>query len=590
MFKLIIKVIALLVAYISLLSINQKYLAQYTWDFTENKMYTLSHASQNLLDRVTEEIHFDFYYSESLARAHPKFAAYANNVRYFLQHYAAYSEKIHFNLIDVQAFSRQAAQAQALGLSAVPTGALAKDLYLGLVMQSPQKKQQVVPFFYPDQAHLLEYQISQHLEQLIHPQKARLGVLTLLPLQGSFDFEKARTRPAWPLWQALNQQYQVTYLGNSTAWQAQDFDLLLVLAPQHLNAKTLAQIKAAMLAQVPALIFVDPLPESHTYPSISSVTDWLASWGIQWSQETWTADLNLGVQVQNDQGHIETNPSILRLTSDYFAKDHPSSQNLQHLVFASAGALEFSQTHELQVQPLVWTSGQSVQQAKALWSTDAATLFAQTPLGDASFILAADIQSAQGERFALIADTDLWDLRFWGQETQVLAKPYIQAWADNVSWILNLVDVYLGAPELTALRTPLNIERPFTRVQALQRQADIEFRAQETVLAQTLAELEQQLAPLLEANQRLDQDQVAQLEALLLQKQQMQQALVQVRQQLAQQVRALEYLLKGLNIVIFPLGFTLLCAGFAWHIRQRKRTRLLVSLRIASQKQHQANC
>ena len=71
-------------------------------------------------------------------------------------------------------------------------------------------------------------------------------------------------------------------------------------------------------------------------------------------------------------------------------------------------------------------------------------------------------------QLVIVADSDIWDDRFWVHVTNQLGRPVAEPFADNGAFILNAVENLTGSDDLISLRTRASSDRPFTVVQALQ--------------------------------------------------------------------------------------------------------------------------
>src|ERR1700723_3978001 len=89
-------------------------------DLTQNRLYTLSRGTQQVLAELKEPVNLYFYFSrEAGAKQAPLLMPYATRVREFLEELAARSNgKIHLRIVDPQPFSDDEDRAGGLGLQA----------------------------------------------------------------------------------------------------------------------------------------------------------------------------------------------------------------------------------------------------------------------------------------------------------------------------------------------------------------------------------------------------------------------------------------------------------------------------------------
>jgi ABC-type uncharacterized transport system involved in gliding motility auxiliary subunit len=99
-------------------------------------------------------------------------------------------------------------------------------------------------------------------------------------------------------------------------------------------------------------------------------------------------------------------------------------------------------------------------------------------------------------QLVLVADSDLWDDRFWVHITNQLGRPVAEPFADNGAFILNAVENLTGSDDLISLRTRASSDRPFIVVQALRQTAEVKYRETENTLQTNLTQAQQTLAQL----------------------------------------------------------------------------------------------
>ena len=128
------------------------------------------------------------------------------------------------------------------------------------------------------------------------------------------------------------------------------------------------------------------------------------------------------------------------------------------------------------------------------------------------------------------------------------------------------------------MRTRAGSSRPFTTVDALRVEADARFRAKERELQARLAETEEKLSALQQAQPggnalTLNPEQQAELLRFQEEKLRIRKDLRQVRRQLDEDIQTLGGKLKFLNIAGMPLLLTLGALLFVgWRARRRKVT------------------
>src|SRR6185437_3201796 len=101
-------------------------------DLTQNRQFTLSSGTRNILGELQEPITLKFYYSRDVGARYGATAAYAKRVRDLLQEYVTLSGgKLVLQEIDPEPYTPEEDEANAAGLTPAPTDR-GDVLYFGL--------------------------------------------------------------------------------------------------------------------------------------------------------------------------------------------------------------------------------------------------------------------------------------------------------------------------------------------------------------------------------------------------------------------------------------------------------------------------
>jgi len=92
-----------------------------------------------------------------------------------------------------------------------------------------------------------------------------------------------------------------------------------------------------------------------------------------------------------------------------------------------------------------------------------------------------------------MADSDLFDDRFWVHVENLFGKEIAAPFADNGAFVLDAVENLTGSSDLISLRTRATNDRPFTVVRALQAAAQSQYQQQAEMLQQRLTDTQQRL-------------------------------------------------------------------------------------------------
>ena len=174
---------------------------------------------------------------------------------------------------------------------------------------------------------------------------------------------------------------------------------------------------------------------------------------------------------------------------------------------------------------------------------------------------AAHIASTDEANVVLVGDVDVLSDRLWVQSQSFLGQQILTAFASNGDFVVNALDNLSGSSDLIGLRSRATFSRPFTRVEALRREADAQFRATEQRLQDELAETERRLGELQAQRQDstsllMTPEQQQEIRRFENEQLRIRQELRAVRRNLDRSIEQLGTTLKVLNIGVLPLALT----------------------------------
>ena len=129
-------------------------------DLTEQKLYTLSPGTRQILASLDEPLTLRLFYSDKATGDLPALRNQARRVEELLRTYVRVADgRLTLRVIDPQPFSEQEDQAAEAGLQAVPLNRSGDQVYFGLVASNARGERKVIPFFPLDREEFLEYEI-----------------------------------------------------------------------------------------------------------------------------------------------------------------------------------------------------------------------------------------------------------------------------------------------------------------------------------------------------------------------------------------------------------------------------------------------
>jgi len=590
-----------------------------------------------------EPLHVTLFYSDKVTQNIPTIRAYSHRVKEMLHEYQLHSHgKIKLDIIDPEPFSEAEDRAAALGLQGVPTSNK-DTIYFGLVVEKGDKREIIPFFNSEKEASLeydisqAIYRINQpkHLvvgvisdipifqhRNMSSPQTIKPKVI-LEQLRQMFDIKRM--------------------YDNHVEKIDDEIDLLMVVQPHLWPESTLYAIDQFVLRGGRLLVFMDPnaeMDESEKdlfggdafQDKSSSLEQLLPAWGVQFDPKKIVLDYQFAHSIPVTRyGQALPHVGVLGIRDAGFNRTEAMTASVDQVNVATAGALipipgasthftmlmqssaeselmdteEYNKipNHELLLQKFK-ADGHGPYTLAAYITGPAKTAFpngkpvvpdesknaskntkktvkkaapdkeAVTDKQDAQLL-----QSKQDISVVLFADTDILDDRMWVQVEEFYGQPVATPWASNSDLIVNVLEKLSGSVDLIHVRGRGSYNRPFERVNALEREASEKFRDEQEKLQAKLTETEQHLKALTDANgddsgapSEPNAEQKAEIEKFQQERLQIRKKLREVQHNLNEDIDHLGSVLKVINILAVPVLIIIAALG-AIFIRRKRTTK-----------------
>ncbi|MDE0145994.1 MAG: Gldg family protein [Nitrospira sp.] len=534
-------------------------------DLTEQRLYTLSEGSKNILQGLDEPVTLRFYLSKKLAVELAGIRSYTSRVLELLQEYEQVAGgNLVLHVIDPEPFSEEEDRAVGYGLRGVPIDQGNAQFYFGLVGTNATDDRELIPFFQQSREEFLEYDLTKLVYRLANPKQKVVGLLSTLPLDGDpqmpFPQQAAGGRQPWMIMDSIREVMEVKVLDKAVNDVPEDVDVLMVVHPKQLAETTLYAIDQFVLRGGRAVVFVDPHAEADRVlpnpqnpmgmqgPRNSDLGPVFDAWGIELVDGTVVGDLPLAKRVnfQKDGRTMVTDyPVWIDLTSRQLNAEDVVTAKLPNLTLASAGILRKKEGSAVEWTPLMETDEQAMQieAARLQFMPDVEGILRDYQPGNEHLVLAARLtgkvktafpddrppaeetdelkepetakndqqteqrphvaESAEPINVIVVADTDMLQDRFWVQSQNFLGQRIGIPTAANNDFVTNALDNLTGSHDLISVRNRGNFARPFTLVRAIQQEAEARYRQKEQALQQRLKDTERKIQDL----QRRKEDQ-----------------------------------------------------------------------------------
>ncbi len=571
-------------------------------DLTENRLYTLSQGTLNIVQNIQEPITLHYFFSDQASKDIPQLRTYANRVNELLQEYAQLSKgKITLNVIDPVAYSEQEDQATELGLQGVPTGATGQSIYFGLAGSNSVGDSETIAFFQPNKEQFLEYDVSKLIYTLTNTKKPVVGLLSRVPMFSSFDVETQRIRDPWAVTTQLQQLFDVRNIDFAEGKFDDDLEVLMVVHPKDLGLKTLYAIDQYVMQGGNLIVYVDPYAEADV-PAMdpnspieaegvrsSTLNKLFDAWGIDYTPAQVLGDRKYALTIDAGNGQQARHYAILGLDKSALAEDNVMTSGLDVITMAMAGIVKPHPEAEVEFEALIQSSTEAMpfESAKFRFLPKVSSLaegyaasgenyavagrfamqpqsaFPEGPPPDSEVTSAHIGQAADQVNIVVVTDVDMLTDRMWVNVQEFLGQKIMDAWASNGNFAVNAVDNLLGSSDLISVRGRATATKPFTRVEALRRDADDQFREKEQALQNKLRQTEQKISQLQAQRDddnalMMSDEQRAEIARFQEEKLQVRKELRKVRHELDKNIKSLGNWLKAINIGLMPLVLTIM--------------------------------
>ena len=591
-------------------------------DLTENKLFTLSTGTKNILQNLEEPVQLDFYFSQKAMSDFPLLVNYGARVRDMLEEFATHAnDKLILNIIEPDTFSEAEDQAVASGLRTVSANSAGDRAYFGIVGTNSTDDEKVIPFFQTNRESALEYDITKMIFDLAFPEKRKVGLVSQLPIMATTGDPDGRD---WTIISALQDSFEVHNLTQNPdtlveSIDVDNIDVLMLVHPKKLDNDILYAIDQYLLRGGKAIIFIDPLAElDRTRPNPSNpnvvpdlhsyLPELLGLWGLEMSKDKIVGDINAAMRVQSDDARSPQGVDYLpwlRMTESNFNSDDFSTSELNLVHMGTVGSLESVADKGLTIIPLIETSEQSTKLERdlILFQRDPNVIMSNFKSENRKMLIAARIsgkaesyfpdgkptEDAEAEKIIdskfvnegelnliLIADTDIMADHFWIRSQEMFGVAVPQPIANNGDFIMNSIENLSGNSDLISLRGREKYSRSFEMVDQIRREAEAEFRERETELQTSLEETEKKIRQLQqdqgsEKSYLLNNELSAEIEKFRSERLATRKELRGVQHELKKNIEKLGAQLRFINIGLIPLLITLM-ALFIGIYRVNRRT------------------
>ncbi len=344
-------------------------------DLTEEKLYTLSKGTRNMLDNMDRKVTLKYFFSESNKDVPVQAKNYGQRVRDLLEEYAGRGGKVILENYDPKPDTEQEEWARKYGLNGPTVGIFGAqpNFYMGLVALSGTREA-TIPYISTEMENQLEYNITRLINEVIQKKKPKIGVMSSLPVTGMnmppqmmMQMPQQQQQQPWILVQELKRLYDVESVEIMVDAIPEDIDVLVLVHPKKsmppgmrqpmpsgetgLSDETLYALDQFVMRGGRLIAFVDPIciTESEVAPqqspmaflqTNSDINKLTEKWGIKSTVMEVVADNRAACTVTTSGGRGSLMPTWMKLGNENINRSEAATSDLDSLMLPFAGAIE----------------------------------------------------------------------------------------------------------------------------------------------------------------------------------------------------------------------------------------------------------
>lgn len=343
-------------------------------DLTEDKLYTLSEGTENILSNLNPDkpVSIRYYVSTDDRVMPPMLKTYARTVEDLLIEFEKASNgRLILEKLAPNPNTEDEDRAREDDLQGMQINAEGDNIYLGMAVECLQERE-VLPFVSPTEETALEYNIARAINKVTQSEKTVIGVMSAMPIQGTPQMpfqQQQQGPPAWIAMQRLKMDYEVRDVPMGTDSIDDDISVLVLVHPADISEGAQFAVDQYLLKGGKVIAFLDPQSwiaqaysgqqnpmtgQQSTINTASDLPKLLSAWGVSFSKDMVVADVNYRSMMQG-----RVNPTALQLPGDAINSDAPITRQLQSVSMISAGSFGVEETSGITVSELLHSSEQS---------------------------------------------------------------------------------------------------------------------------------------------------------------------------------------------------------------------------------------
>ena len=564
----------MLLGFVGLNLMANNYMRSVRYDFSEEKMFTLSKNTIEMLRNLEYPVVAKVYYSKVLEQRNPVFRQMFDKVRILLAQMSDEAEgKFSYRIYYPEVLSKREDLALAAGMQPLPLVDNNMGAFFGVEFVDEVDNRQVIPFLMPERSNYLEQDVAEKIFAL-REKKKTVGIWSSLSM---FDTMQTDTMVSqkWEIVNKISEQFKVVKVEKPE--EIEKLDVLMIVQPEGWDEEMIAAVKNYTIKGGKVLLFADVAAEAPRLYSVVN-NDLNAAelygldefWGFRFDRDVVVADLDnsllVDVSASDSQNPLFTQDVLqFVLGNESLNRTMAETQNLRGVLLASASVITPIKSVKNRVfLPLIRAGyvSELMPAEAAQRSINPAVLLQAFKPEKAEKTIAAKIVSLDEKMpFTIIAvaDTDLLYDDFWARKNVVAGKEYVEPLTDNANFVLNALESLAGGENLLGLRGKSTIRRPFEKVENMRRQNAHDFRVKEAEIFKQIEQVKLDLQDVwnkksFEGRENFTPDELAVVAGIRKNLERLKGELASIKANLNSNVKMMDLKVKFLNIYLVPLA------------------------------------
>ena len=351
-------------------------------DLTEDKLYTLSDGTRNILSRLNPDkpVTIRYYVSTDDRVMPPILKTYARTIQDLLLEFEKAADgRVVIEKLNPNPNTEDEDKAREDEIQGMQVNSEGDNIYLGIAIRSGEKKE-LLPFMNPNEETALEYNVARAIAKVTKTSQTVVGVISSLPVQGTpqmpfMQQPGQQQQQPWMIIQRLRMDYEVREIPLTTDKIDSDVNVLVIIHPAQTTLPETAEyaIDQYVLRGGQVIAFVDPqcwIAQVYSNQGggnpmmggggqnfispISELKTLFKTWGVGFASDQIVADMSFLSMMQGRR-----NPTALSLPPTAINRTDRVTAELQSLTMVGAGGFSIEKTDGITATPLLESSENS---------------------------------------------------------------------------------------------------------------------------------------------------------------------------------------------------------------------------------------